>query len=65
MVKTVRDTANKACYSHPVALLPLFLNCGISGFASHSREWFALIELNFDVYAPSQIIAVAFNENRN
>jgi len=62
MVKTVRDAANKVCYSHPAALLPRFLHCGISGFASHSLEWFAFVEFNFDVYAPLQIILVAFKQ---
>ena len=41
---------------------PAFYTSGISGFASHPFEWFAFVEFNFDVYAPLQIILVAFKQ---
>jgi hypothetical protein len=65
MVNTVRDAAKDVCCSHPAALLPRFLHCGISSFASQSLEWFAFVEFNFTIYGPSKIIAMVLNKNQS
>jgi hypothetical protein len=48
-----RQPCRPACYTG-----------GISSFASHSLKWFAFVEFNYNVYGPSQILAVSFKKNK-